>query len=323
MQKRTYETFSSYKLHNSIIKRMVARTVKTSKGQKYPGCTKLMIAALIHFSHICSLSGEIDEFRIKELEQVLKCSPRATYQVIKDLQEREFITVETQNAWFGTKKITILGNDFSNYTDHDYKKNRYLNTNYDFFNYKQYPYKKFMNLSLYSMRLLLLLLHNYNFDYGYHSSFDNLTKQLGINSRSLVHKYIHEIKLLFPDSGLFVVQKNELKRLRYGNIVIRKNVNELYSPKNLFHDYQDNYYSYLWKTRLRKLGLDVTESSDVTLDSFSTRVAKIVNYHLVNTKNFTLEFIENIIHNILSSQFTLDTITLTVIDQRLRKLAEA
>lgn len=313
--------YSSYKLHNDVVRRMVANKVTTRDGKTYPGCTTNMIAALIHFSHICSPSGYISDFRINELKDILKCSPREVYQVLKDLEEREFIKMEQSGKWTGFRHITILNNDFSKYSENDYKKNRYLNTNYDFFNYRiTRGYDKFLNLSKYNMRLLIVLLHNYNYNKGYHSSYENLCNHLGIKRRGLIAKYLKEIKDLLGDEGLISEHKNEFKRLKYGSISIRKENETLNSNKQL-RDYMDTYYTYHWKTKLQKFGINTTPESGISLNFFCSRISKIVHYHLKHSSTLKLDLIENIVETIITDNHILHAFVLTEIDQRLRALA--
>ena len=322
MQQEKKLIYSSYKLHNDVVKRMVANKVKTTDGKIYPGCTKTMIAALIHFSHICSQSGYISNFQIRDLEEILKCSSREVYQVLSDLEKREFIKLEKVNNWSGFRNITILHNDFTKYGTYDDKKIRYLNTNFDFFNYRiSRGYDQFLNLSKYSMRLLILLLHNYNFDKGYHSSFENLCSHLGIKRRGLIHKYLNEIKCLFNNRDFVSEHKNEIKRLKYGSISIRKSNEELNSSDHLLKDYMDTYYSYNWESKIRKYDLKISEDSKISLKFFCSRISKIVHYHLKKSHKLNLELIENTVWTILTDNHILDAFVLTQIDQRLRALA--
>lgn len=325
MNDRLSEIQSNYKLNIHIVKRMVARTIKTSNGQTMPGCSKLMIAAMIHFSHICSPQGLIEQYRVKDLELVLKSSNRAAYKVLKMLEEREFIKVETLNYWTGIKRIQILGNDFSGYKANDYAKSRYLNTNYPFFNYRENQgYDEFLNLSLYAMRLLLCLLLNYSVSKEYHSSFGTLCNHICIKSRRLIHQYLREIKTLFPkEAKIFIESKNKIKRYKYGKLTIPANADILNSKSSKYTDSQDTYYSTKWKYRLLEMGLVPELITGFTLHSFSKRIGKIVTYHLLNSKKLTFKLIENTVQNIVSDNYVLDEGTLTQIDQRLRTLAHS
>jgi len=295
---------------------MTARHVKGPDGQLYPGCSKLMIACLIHFSHICSANGEIASIRLSSLELVLRCDKRSIYSCIHALEQRGFITVETIDSFAGIKKIILLDNDFSNV---NYKNSsaRYLNTNYPFFNYRgDKGYETFLNLSLYSMRLLIYLLYNYNSSLGYRTSYDNLCLKLSIKKRFRIQRYLKELEPLIGEN-YFQSSKNIIKRYVYGSISIRSNQYRI-KPNTRYEQSQETYYTFYLKERMIQFGFDKITNVG-TLHKFAARVGSIVNTFL--QKNLSLKLVENTVFTIITDHYILDETTLTDIYKRLLFLA--
>lgn len=312
MKKELTKIESCYKLNSKVVERMTARHVKGPDGQVYPGCSKLMIACLIHFSHICSTSGEIASIRLNSLELVLHCDKRSIYSCIHALEQRGFITVETIDAFAGIKRIKILDNDFTNV---NYKNSsiRYLNTNYPFFNYRgNTGYEAFLNLSLYAMRLLIYLLYNYNSSFGYRTSYDNLCSKLSIKKRFRIQRYLKELEPIIGEN-YFHTTKNIIKRYTYGSISMRSNYYAA-KPSSFYEHSQETYYTFHLKERIIRLGFDkITEVG--TLHKFAARIGSIVNTFL--QKNISLELIENTIFTIITDHYMLDETTLADIYKRL------
>jgi len=306
---------SSYKLHSGLIKKMTSKQVVTSSGKKYTGCSKLMIAAMIHFSHICDTKGVICDFKVSDLQLVLRCELKSAYNILDSLVEREMISVEDKNSFSGTRTIILKGNDFSflNATESN-SSVRYLNTNYSFFNYRENQgYDKFLDLSLFSMRLLLLLLFQYNKDNGYRVSYDTLCKQLGVEKRSYIHKYIKEINSLLPKNTIYE-SPNRIKRLKFGSISIASYRSGLMPQKGLSAT-QDTYYSRKWIVELKKSGYSGINEFG-SLHYASNRICSIVNTFLQKGK-LSLTFIENSIGIVLSDHGLLSEQALTDIYQNL------
>ena len=88
MEHNLSQIASSYKLNSSIVKRMTSRVIIDSHRNEHPGCSKLMIAAMIHFSHICSTKGVIERIKVSELSFVLRCNIRSAYTVLAELEKR-------------------------------------------------------------------------------------------------------------------------------------------------------------------------------------------------------------------------------------------
>lgn len=310
---------SSYKLSHYLVKRMTSREIKLSSGKIKPGCSKLMIATMIYFSHISSSSGNIPLFKVSELELVLRCSKRAAYQVLSDLEERELIEVTTIDGWNGIKSVKLLNNDYSQIKD--YSQNRYLNTNMPFFHYRENKgYDQFMVLSLYAMRLLIYLLYNYNQRNGYHSSFDQLCSSLGIKHRRYIHLYIQEINSLFaPHQTLIGERKDKYSRKKYGSISMSA-YSPRFSPSGHYDLNQESYYLHKWKRKLYMMGLQAVKTSTLSIHQFSHRIVKIVNVFLTK-QNLSLVLIEATVENILKENYSIDEQTLTDIYIKLNSLA--
>lgn len=304
----------SYKLSAKIVKRLTCRSLTDIHGKQCPGATKLMIASMIYFSHICSPSGYIPELKLSELSFVLRCSTRSTFYLLSLLKERGFIKAD-ETEFRGIYNITILDNDFSSVSD--YSGVRYLNTNRIFFNSRgENSYDKFLDISLYSMRLLLLLLLHYNVKNGYHVSFDTLCSQLSVKKRSLVHKYLEEIKSVIGSSFLRE-SPNLVKHLKFGSVFISKNDSSMSPDCGLSYS-QDSFYNHKWKSKLFSLGIII----DYSLGSIHYHAGRL--YAIVSDflrKNLSLILIENTIINILTDHGIINDYTYSDIYTKLSYLA--
>ena len=301
----------SYKLSADIIKKLTARELTDRNGNTSSGSTKLMIGTMIYFSHICSPSGHISDLKISELSLVLRCSKRSTFNVLKDLEDKGFISM-SQNLWNGYRDIDIMNNDFSSHHDNV----RYLNTNRDFFDYRSNEgYDKFMSLSLFAMRLFLLILLNYNEKNGYHVSHDTLCAQLKIKNRSLIHKYLIELKDIV--GTLFIERKNPVKKLRYGSINIHSKA-DILTPQYGLRNNQDSYYNYHWKALLRKNDIEIPPEEG-TIHYQAGRLCAVVSNFL--DKHLSLTLIENTIFSIITDYGILNKHTYNDIYTRLTILS--
>lgn len=294
---------------------MTSRTIITSSGDKYTGCSKLMIASMIHFSHICNTKGVITDFKTSDLTLVLRCNLKSAYNVLKALEDRELIHISDKDSFTGTRTITLIGNDFSNIRNKEsHGSLRYLNTNYPFFNYRQNTgYDKFLDLSLFSMRLLILLLFHYNKQNGYRVSYDTLCQQLNIKKRSYIHKYINELYSFLP-SDIICEKSNQAKRIKYGSISIHS-FNTSMMPEYAFTKSQDTYYTRFWIIKMKKAGFSSMNETG-SLHYISNRICSIINTFLKKGR-LSLSFIENSIDNLLSDHKILDEKTFTDIYQYL------
>lgn len=303
----------SYKLSAKVIKRLTRRTLTDIHGNNCPGASKLMILSMIYFSHICSPSGFIPEFKISDLSLVLRCSRRSTFNLLTLLRDRGFIEFEG-TPFRGIYNINILDNDFSSITD--YSGVRYLNTNREFFNSRSNnSYEIFIDISLYSMRLFLLLLLNYNQKNGYHVSFDTLCSQITVKKRALIHNYLEEIRHVIGSDFCSVVP-NRIKHLKFGSIFISKNTSSL-SPEYGLSYSQDSYYNHKWKAKLLSLGI-VIDYSLGTAHYHAGRIYAIVSDFL--RLNLSLLLIENTITDILTDHGIINNFTYSDIYNKLLAL---
>lgn len=302
----------SYKLSADIIKKLTSRELLDINGHKTSGSTKLMIGAMIYFSHICSPSGYISDLKISELSLVLQCSSRSTFNVLNDLVNKGFISMSS-NKWNGYRDIQLIGNDFSSHRNNV----RYLNTNRDFFDYRiSDGYHEFMSLSLYAMRLFLLILLNYHEKNGYHVSHDTLCAQLKIKNRSLIHKYLIELKNVVGD--LFKERRNSIKHLKYGSLNIHSNLDNL-KPQYGLRNTQDSYYNYHWKSFIRKNNIEAP-ITDGSIHGHAGRLCAIVHEFL--SKKLDRLLIENKISIIITDHGILNSHTYTDIYNNLYSLVK-
>jgi len=301
----------SYKLSATIVKKLTQKKLTDVNGKTFNGASKLMISCMIYFSHICSPKGHISDLKITDLSLVLNCDKRSTFNVLRELEMRGFIKV-SENTWNGYRDIIVLENDYSNNIS------RYLNTNFECFDYRALgnKYDKFMNLSLYAMRLLLLLLLNYNEKYGYRVSCDTLCAQLGIKRRSLINKYIKEISDIFDTSSL-IISRNTKSRIQYGSLNIPSKDHALKSNHGIRNS-QDSYYNHYWKAKLRSLDIDIPFENG-TLHYNAGRICAIVSDFI--NKNLSLQLIENTILQILKDHGILTEHLFTDIYTRLLYLS--
>lgn len=297
----------SYKLSADIVKKLTARELTDTCGNRTAGATKLMISTMIYFSHICSPSGFIKDLMISDLSLVLRCSKRSTFNVLLDLQVKGFISI-SDNTWNGYRDIQILNNDFSSYHENV----RYLNTNRDFFDYRiNEGYDKFMSLSLFAMRLFLLILLNYNNKNGYHVSHDTLCAQLRIKKRTLIHRYLTELKEIAGD--LFIEKKNPVKKIKYGSLNIHSKA-DILTPQYGLNNNQDSYYNYHWKTFIRKNAIEVSPNEG-SLHHQAGRLCAIVSNFM--NRHLNLELIENTIVTIITDHGIINKHTYSDIYNRL------
>lgn len=303
----------SYKLSSTIINKLTKKTIIGPDNKVYPGATKNMIITMLFFSHICSKSGYISNFRPADLALVLHCSLRSTFNIIQSLKACGLIEVSGDN-WTGIKDIKLLNNDYSSVSD--YTKLRYINTNRGYFDYRSNQgYDKLLNLSLYSLRLLLLLLLNYNEKHGYHISIDTICSQMQISNRLLIPKYIFELKNVLGKE-FCIIHKNKLKRQKYGSLIIKSNEDAM-KPQYGLHNNQDSYYNNLWKTRFRLWDIYIPPNCG-TPHKNAGRIYAIVSNFL--QKNLSLEIIENSIASIIKVHGILNQNTYTDIYDRLISL---
>lgn len=153
---------------------------------------------LIALSHLQNTHGVIQGVHYKEICEKANMSVQAFYDCKKSLQEKEVITVTRVK---GDYDITIIGNDFAEYTDADYKagKVKYINTNQQIFSDKNWsklkPAQKLLSMDLLNINTA--------------SNF----RTYRINRRKFINKYANGIN---PDGterkGLLNVTERTLQK---------------------------------------------------------------------------------------------------------------
>lgn len=157
---------------------------------------------IITLSHLQDERGVVCGLYYKEMMQETGMSAQAFYDCKKSLQEKGIISVQ---KGINDYDITLIGNDFSGYTNDDYKAGRvpYLKTNCNLFASKNWKLLKP------AQKLLAMdLLHISNASSGRthrigrakfiekYADTDKTQGLLGINARTL-QKYIKMLKLFF------------------------------------------------------------------------------------------------------------------------------
>lgn len=212
-----------YKIRLPYLEKLVAPVV-TNNGRAYKGASRYELFTVIYLCRIADASGRVEDFKCSSLEDVLGCSKRHCDNIIKGLEQKGFIRGSREH-WTGLMTITMPGNDFSRLKKEDFKNphNHYLNLNNPFlFNQKNPCREKLKGLSLYALRLLLLIAYSYNLAEGhggYQVSLDSLADKVGLKvhnhlrNRKLVKKYIDEINACL--GGIITVYPSKAKRRKY------------------------------------------------------------------------------------------------------------
>ena len=302
-----------YKLSEHNLRKLLKRELTDINGNKCPGASKNEIAALIYFTHIADSSGYIEEFQTTSLAESIGCSRRDTFLILRNLHRKGFIEY-TAEHWTGYGDIRVLHNDYRGVTDYN-GKNRYLNTNRSFLKTGDSFYGLFRSLSLYATRMLLLILFEHNQTYGYRISHDSMASTLHIKSRSLVHKYLNEIRgLMLSDS--IKENNNPKKRLHYGHFSVSAKETMLAVETGLQAE-DDSYFKRTWKRKLSSL--------DVTLGGFRSSANELLQrlFYIISeavSQKLSVQLIENIIEQGLREECIFNEITLARIELRLKNL---
>lgn len=233
------------KLNIHFLTRLTSKTVVGKDDIVYPAASKLELLTVIYLSQIADSSGFISEFKTKSLSNILGCSERAIYVILKGLSKKGYIdyTYYDDLNWSGLRDIRLIGNDFSNIKKFN-AKTRYVSTFYSFFDFSNPEAVGFLtNLSLYALRLLLILLSMYDYRHGSKISCNRLCKELGISDRSLIKDYLSELES-FLGTDFYEIVPNMRRRLLYGTVLL--------SPRNSTFvsetpsDQQLTYYKRRW-----------------------------------------------------------------------------
>lgn len=251
MNSETDKLIGSYKISEPMLKRMIAKKIVNINGTLTESASSLELLALIYFTQISSIDGIVKDFKVSDLQPILDCSKRMTYNIIDNLIYKKFITIYG-DSWSGIKTIHILDNDFSQITN--FKENRYLNTNHAIFlPTDKNTYNEFKKLSLYAKRTLLIVMFNYNYKYGYRASVDTIKDLLGIKERYKVVSYLKELAYILDEKtneSFYSVSKDTRKRLKHGNINITAS-NHNFVFESGIGDEQDSYFKRSWELLLK------------------------------------------------------------------------
>lgn len=220
------------------------------------GASKYEIMTYVFLSQIADRTGKVEQYRTKQLSGIIGCDPRTVFEILKNMETKGLIRLnyyKDQN-WSGIRDIKLTGNDFSNVVN--FKKHRYISTFYKFFDMSDESNVKRLNgLTLYAIRLLLLILTKYNPQNGLRVSHDRLRRELGLEKRSLIDGYMRELETILG-SGFYHSSKRE--RLNYGNIYISPRVTMLV-PERSPSDRQMSYFKHHLKNLMENENMTITK----------------------------------------------------------------
>ncbi len=271
------ELNGSYKLSQKVIYRLISSTENDT-------VSNYEILAMIYFSNISDISGNIEYFRIPSLSSAIGCSRRSAYNIIHNLVRKSLIQI-SPSVWSGYRTIKILDNNFSNST---YEEDRYLNTNHTYFNHNHVDFEEFKKLSLYAKKTLLLILLKYNRKYGYRINISTLMQDLGISKKYRIIGYITELRKMFDDS-FFLIEEGV--RVKYNNLrVVSKN--PFFMAQTGIDDDQDTYFKHKYRALFERERIDYRLIADDTGNSLQRLYSFTVSYL---NKGLSLDVIEDAI----------------------------
>lgn len=278
-----------YKISRAVLMRMIDKMVIGKDGKQYPSLSKCEIITMLYFTHIADASGYIEYVKINELGELLGYSERNTYHVIDNLIKKGFVESNGSN-WTGYRSVKIIGNDYSQVKD--FRKNRYLNTNYCFFDRSAKGFfEVFSNLSLYAMRTFLYVLFHYDAMHGYRFSIDRLMDTLGIQDKYLCLSYLKELEALLG-AGYYQLRGSKTKRLKYEVVSIHPGNAGLVSEHGINKE-QDSFFKHKWCLYLRRIGQHFKRDSWFASELFG------VVYTLLRQGKILLDKMEALIKGVL------------------------
>lgn len=228
---------------------------------KTSGASKYEILTYIYLSQIADRAGKVAQFTTKDLAAVIHCDPRSVFVVLKNMEKKNLIKVAyyQEKNWSGVKDIRLIGNDFSNVAN--FKKHRYISSFYPFFDFSdEENVTKLNNLSLYALRLLLLLLSKYRSDTGLKISYNRLRSELQLEKRSLIHGYLLELESLIGKDFFHKVKKD---REIYGILYISVNTTYLI-PEKSPREKQLSYYKRHWLLLFKNHDMTISRVSPLS-----------------------------------------------------------
>jgi len=312
------------KLSQSYLYRLVSKRVRCLDGQYRNGASKLELLAVIYLSQIADVSGYVAQFRIKDFAQILRCSEREVYYIMENLVAKEYVqaTFYENRKWTGFRDIKLIGNDFSDDTLFQ-KGYRYVSSFYSFFDWSDANMASLEKLSLYAIRILLLILFFYNFNHGCKLKREDLCELLGIKDKSLVRGYLKEL-----EEYLFYSKFSEIVHSGAANEYIRVfSKNAFMTPDNKPKTGQMSYYKRKWLLHLLNNKAVVyndpslvSRSKDyiLTMNDILEKIFSLVSSYLL--KGHLLSNVERAIETVFrEAGYILDLFSLSRMDLRLMK----
>jgi len=314
------------KLSKKYLYRLISRTITCSDGVIRPGASSCEILTVIYLSQIADKKGFIRQFRIRELAKTIGFTEREVYFALDNLIKKEYITASyyQNRKWTGYRNITLKDNDFSKskYS----KDNRYLNTFFSFFNWTTSNATMLRDLSLYTLRLLLLILFQYHPKNGANINRGVACELLGIKNPALISKYLKEIgEKVVIDDGFYKEVGD--KKSASGYIHFRsKNMD--FVPEKRPADNQLSFYKRKWLLYLRANRYSIRDIVThyiykTTLMDFLNSIFSKVYFYL--QEGYELRKIEGIIKTVIKEhEYIVDVGLISHISLRLEKnLAQA
>lgn len=284
------------KLSYDYLIRLISKRI-VNNDVEYNGASKNELLAIIYLSQIASPAGFVEQFDIKEIASVIGCSERDVYVILSGLSQKGYIFTEYYEGqnWSGIKNIQLVGNDF---TGKDYSKTRYISTFYTFFDFSKDETVKFLSgLSLYALRMLLVLLTMYDYKYGLKVTYVRLCAMLSIKDMSLIDFYISELSDYFG-TDFIRINRPFLKR-RTGSSLFISPRNHLLVAERSPSDNQMSYYKRHILRLIHNNGFYFFNEGN-SLYIFLNKLFSFI-YEFAS-KNFSLEHIEEL----LLHSFSLD-----------------
>jgi len=312
------------KLSKSFLYRLVSKSVTGLDGQVYPGASKYELLAVIYLSQIADQKGLIKQFHLQDFAQVLKCSEREVYVLLNNLVSKKYISAHfyQNKKWTGFRNIRLIGNDFSKVKKYS-RENRYLSTFYSFFNWSDGNVSSLEKLSLYALRLLLLLLFDYHYQNGANGSAAYYCERLQIKDTSLIDSYLKEIEDALLYEKFYEVKKSKKNKNGFIHIYSKNN---FLIPENKPADTQMTFYKRKWLMFLLNHNAVLYNDPALLLHSASYKVDmhmvlnsifSVVSAYLL--KGYALECLETIIKGVIAeSGYLLDFFLLAKIRARLQ-----
>lgn len=167
--------------------------------------TSKEINFILHIARYQDARGVIQGIYYKDICEALNISAQKFYDMIHSLEDKHIIRTEKND--YTDWDITICGNDFSLYTDEDYRNGtvKYLNVNHALFVNPVFLGLK-AGAKLMAIDMLRIIVTSRatsdkrSYQIGVAKFYDKYKKLLGVEHRA-IQNYLHDLKQLF---GVFV-----------------------------------------------------------------------------------------------------------------------